>query len=524
MALRGGFRRALRTLLLALAVTALTAPATASALEPRIIGGSAVSILDHPYQVRVLINHSGGTFQCGGSIRDATHVITGAHCVVDEEGGVYPEIVGPSAVEVGYSSASQDNLLSVAVSRVSVAPGYLRDGTLASDAAVLTLAAPIDLPGDPEAEAIPFASLAELDTAFASSASGFATGWGATAEGGDTSMNLLGVALPLRPGSACAAVYGQEYDDSVMLCAGGAGNLPSGNQDTCQGDSGGPLAIDTNADPNVETYELVGITSFGNGCGRPNTPGAYARVQSSALLPFLSAPNPVAPPPAPASNPTISGTLRVGQNITCNAPPVAGATPTRYLWFVVDDGNFALADVTSGPTFQLPAELLGAFLVCDVRYENPGGFRYVATPEEARVGPVLAPLPPPTGAGQTGGGGAATNPPPAVVADRARPRARITSVRCARRRCKIKVSASDSGGSVRSLSARLNYTVKRCRRVAGRRRCRTVKKTKRLRPARSRGGFTITTRLGRGRYTASVVATDTSNNRSSVARRTFRVR
>ena len=524
MVLAGGSTLALRALLLSLAFVAVGGSAAATAVEPKIVAGNPVSITDHPYQVRVLIDHVDGTFQCGGSIRDATHVVTAAHCVVDEGAGPYPEIVAPAAVEVGYSSANQSSLVSVGVSNVSVAPGYLRDRTPAFDVAVLTLASPIDLVGDPEAEAIPFASDAELGAAFSAGAPGIATGWGATAEGGSTSANLLGVELPLRADSVCEAEYGEDYDESVMLCAGGTGNLPADNRDTCQGDSGGPLAIDTNPDPNVEFYELVGITSFGNGCGRPNTPGAYAWVQSSILRPFLTAANPAAPPGAPASSPTITGTLRVGQTISCNAPSVPGATAAQFLWFVVDGEDFTLVDVTDVPTLRLPAETLGAFLVCDVRYENAGGFRYVATSADDQVGPVLAALPPAAGGGGAGSGGGGAPATPPAVADTTRPRARVSRVRCVRRRCTIKVAASDSGGQVRSLRASLRYKVKRCRTVGGRRRCRSVKKTKRLRPRRSGAGFTITTRLRRGRYSVSVVATDTSGNRSSVARRSFRVR
>ena len=509
-------RSLLRASILATMLTAAFS-SSAAAFEARIIQGSPVAITDHPYQVRVITDMADGAFVCGGSIRDATHIVTAAHCVVDEA-SFYPRIVSPSAVQVGFSSADQLALTPVQVQRVSVAPGYLREGTPASDAAVLTLASPIDLADDPEAEPIPFASDTELEAAFAGSLPAFATGWGATSEGGSSSRFLRGVDLALRSHSVCQAEYGQDYDGSVMICAGGTGSAPSGNKDTCQGDSGGPLAIDTNADPNVEAWELVGITSFGTGCGRRDTPGSYAWVQSNILRPFLEAAVPAAPPGLPATSPTITGTLRVGSSVTCNAPALAGATPTRFIWFVVEGNNFTEVENTDRPTLTLPDSTLGSFIVCDVRYENAGGFTYSEAPADARIGPVQGALPP---SGISPGG--TMTPTPLVARDTTRPRARVASVRCRRGRCTMKVRASDAGGLVRGLSAKLTYKVRRCRTAAGRKRCRSVTRTRRLRPARSRGGFTIVKRLAPGRYKLSVVARDRSGNRSRTARRTFRV-
>ncbi|KAL7989684.1 hypothetical protein Chor_012350 [Crotalus horridus] len=56
-----------------------------------------------------------------------------------------------------------------------------------------------------------------------------------------------------------------------MFCAGSEG----GAVDSCQGDSGGPLMCYIQ---DVTHYYLVGITSFGRGCGRPNNPGIYVRL------------------------------------------------------------------------------------------------------------------------------------------------------------------------------------------------------------------------------------------------------
>jgi hypothetical protein len=166
-----------------------------------------------------------------------------------------------------------------------------------------------------------------------------------------------------------------------MICAGGSGT------DTCQGDSGGPLTIDTKrgGDP---VRKLVGITSFGNGCGRPFVPGVYTWVQSTHVMSVIGNPNPTPAPQLPSSNPTVSGVLRVGRQVKCNPPALAGATPVRYVWWLFNpgEGYTQLAPITQ--TITLPRSALGWRILCDVRYESAGGFVYTETPGSGSFGPV----------------------------------------------------------------------------------------------------------------------------------------
>jgi Trypsin len=52
-----------------------------------------------------------------------------------------------------------------------------------------------------------------------------------------------------------------------QICAG----TPAA--DTCQGDSGGSLVVQHD-----HKYEIVGVTSWGQGCGRRGFPGVYTRI------------------------------------------------------------------------------------------------------------------------------------------------------------------------------------------------------------------------------------------------------
>ncbi len=61
---------------------------------------------------------------------------------------------------------------------------------------------------------------------------------------------------------------------SSQICAG----LYSGGKDTCQGDSGGGIYA---YDINMSKYVVVGITSYGEGCGRYGKPGYF---KSSSII------------------------------------------------------------------------------------------------------------------------------------------------------------------------------------------------------------------------------------------------
>lgn len=65
----------------------------------------------------------------------------------------------------------------------------------------------------------------------------------------------------------------EDYPDvtSSMICAG---ILNIGGRDTCRGDAGGPLIHNNNDSGHV----IMGITSWGFGCGHPYFPGVYVRV------------------------------------------------------------------------------------------------------------------------------------------------------------------------------------------------------------------------------------------------------
>lgn len=89
---------------------------------------------------------------------------------------------------------------------------------------------------------------------------------------GGTPSILQKVTIPIVNQTVCAESYVPlSYSvTDMMICAG---NLEQGGKDACQGDSGGPL---------VAHNVLVGITSWGLGCARPEYPGVWTRVPALA--------------------------------------------------------------------------------------------------------------------------------------------------------------------------------------------------------------------------------------------------
>ena len=99
-----------------------------------------------------------------------------------------------------------------------------------------------------------------------------ATGWGVVNDATGESTDILQeVELSTITNLQCITntVYTKKNITPATICARGQG------KDSCRGDSGGPLLAHEGGG---HYFSVVGVTSFGNGCARPNAPGVYARV------------------------------------------------------------------------------------------------------------------------------------------------------------------------------------------------------------------------------------------------------
>lgn len=153
--------------------------------------------------------------------------------------------------------------ITVGVSRVINHPDYDEWIGRGSDIAIWQLAEPIETSSD----LIAYATLPSVATEDITAGADFtAVGWGLTDpdDAYSSSEVLMKVTVPGVGRTECNERYSGLIEDT-MVCAGEEG------KDACQEDSGGPLYED-------ETGIVVGVVSWGEGCGEAGFPGVYAHV------------------------------------------------------------------------------------------------------------------------------------------------------------------------------------------------------------------------------------------------------
>jgi secreted trypsin-like serine protease len=293
----------------ALAAGALLVPAGASAQtksspQPKIVGGSPVSISQYPWQAAVAWSPdkvSGDAHDrqfCGGSLLTSRIVITAAHCVFDTDPDCFVACHSLSPVcnslsdpppgdgtcrldaddvdaVLGRTTLSQPGGAEVSVIGTSLRsnydPNYQGDGVPRFDVGYLVLS---------QASTQPQIKIARTDEAglWAPGSAVEISGWGLASESAsDTEDSLRATTVNIVDDPTCSADYSPDFDPSTMVCAAAPG------RDTCNGDSGGPLEAPIGGG----SYRLVGITGWGEGCAEPGFPGVYTRVADPAMASLI---------------------------------------------------------------------------------------------------------------------------------------------------------------------------------------------------------------------------------------------
>ncbi|XP_049816193.1 trypsin delta-like isoform X3 [Schistocerca nitens] len=211
-------------------------------LSGRIVGGSAVSISQYPWQLYFEANGS----PCGASIISSNWALSAAHCV---------EGVSLTSLQLRAGTSTRGSGGSVHSVSGGQSHSSYNSATVDYDICVLQVSNAFSFGSNVQA-----VSLTSSEPSAGTSVT--VSGFGALSSGG-LSSNLQAVTVQIIDRNTCNAAYGSIT--SRMICAGVSG----GGKDACQGDSGGPL---------VSGSTQVGIVSFGTGCGLADYPGVYANV------------------------------------------------------------------------------------------------------------------------------------------------------------------------------------------------------------------------------------------------------
>jgi hypothetical protein len=305
-------RRAVSIAVLALAMAAGPAHAAAPKAGAATTGPPVTAPEQAPWSVYITLDPSDSPRFCSGSILDASHILTAAHCTRDESGRtvlpatayqVYAGLVRDDA------SSANDRFQQRGVAVASAHPYYSNDYSN-DDVAVLTLSAPLTL--TPGIQPIP---LAPIGTRLASSTSLLVVGWGATGSGYDVFQHAVVIHPVVR--ASCSTGY------SGTLCAGAA------KAAVCPGDSGSGLV--QNAFTN---RALVGVDSFGGSSDHCELGVAdgYADLASPEIGLWLRG------VPNPPRGPRTQGEARVvahrGHRVSCRPPHWAGKPRLKAAFFL----------------------------------------------------------------------------------------------------------------------------------------------------------------------------------------------
>jgi hypothetical protein len=362
---------------LALAVFAGAAFAGSGAPAARVVGGSVIQVQQAPWTVFVQQQAGSSRFLCTGSIVDAVHILTAAHCVYDDQG----VLATPAnlSVKAGVSNFSAPLATDLeqdrAVSQFRVHPAYVWSGKpVPDDVAVLALVTPLDLSG-PAVQAV---ALPTPGSPFPAGAAVALAGFGRQAPTVSTSGPLSWMTATADAQGICSSSGGGYLsNNAILLCAA------SPSSAVCNGDSGSGL-ISTNGPPT-----LIGVASAGSTGCEPGSHGIFTYTGAPEILRFIQGEN--TPPSAPRETADTfleldwDPPLVAGNKLSCSSGGWPAPSHTAFSFVATGDGKVLQAGPSS--TFQIPPADVGMTVRCEVAVSNDGGTTVAETEATAAIKP-----------------------------------------------------------------------------------------------------------------------------------------
>ncbi|XP_055851445.1 trypsin-4-like [Episyrphus balteatus] len=226
----------------------LTIKASNIPIDGKIVNGTEVNIKNFPYQVSV---RSMDRHICGGSIISADRILTAAHCTDGQD---------PKSMSIRHGSSYADFGIKHQVIQIFQNPNfdfYYKQ----YDVSVMKIHPPINFTRSSQPAKLAKKRLADNSDVII-------CGWGVLRKEEDIEdlgkRRLRAVTVQVVNMEKCQELYRWQVHDLAM-CAAAKG------KDSCQGDSGGALISKT-------SRQIVGTSSWGDGCAKADKPGVYTSV------------------------------------------------------------------------------------------------------------------------------------------------------------------------------------------------------------------------------------------------------
>uniref|UniRef100_A0A7N6BFS7 T-plasminogen activator n=1 Tax=Anabas testudineus TaxID=64144 RepID=A0A7N6BFS7_ANATE len=234
----------------------------------RIYGGKMSNITEQPWQAAINVYQASSRHyfhRCGGVLIDSCWVLSAAHCFVETDTAEKLEVILGRTFRK--QSSSSDQIFEV--ENYWIHENFDPD-TFDNDIALLKLKTDIGICAINSPEVFP-ACLPEPDLVLPNWTECEISGYGRDREfSPEYSERVKRGYVRLWPNERCVSdVLSGRLVTSNMLCAGDTRGL----DDACKGDSGGPLVCRNN-----DRMTLMGLISWGDGCGQRDKPGVYTRV------------------------------------------------------------------------------------------------------------------------------------------------------------------------------------------------------------------------------------------------------
>ncbi|KAG8199828.1 hypothetical protein JTE90_000916 [Oedothorax gibbosus] len=230
----------------------------------RIVGGQSSGSGSWPWQVAL---YKEGDFQCGAVLVSDTWLVSAGHCFYSTQDAYWIARLGLLRRGSELPNPSEQVRR---ISKILLHPQYVDKGFV-NDIALLRMDAPVLFSDYLRPVCLP---TAEEDPGLWHGKQCSVVGWGKLYEIGHTFPDSLQeVRLPVISTEECRKrilFLTMYHITDNMFCAG----YERGGRDACLGDSGGPLMCQRDDG----RWLLLGVTSNGDGCGRPGRPGVYTKV------------------------------------------------------------------------------------------------------------------------------------------------------------------------------------------------------------------------------------------------------